>query len=241
MINSALLKIVGKEIAWFALAILLSYMMMYCLYLLIEALGFAVSSAAPAAVGGMTPMGLLVSLFAQDLAFLLCAAQRIKNERESIDDWKSSAPQISLPQKIGLGVFAALVLLVAVYLQEAVLSLFFDPNELMKSYWEGARNFNPEEKTFLFFFMVISGPVVEELYFREAMLGSIWRAGFSRFAEIFSCQVFGVIKLDFLHIFAYVIYAAGLSLLYLKTKSAAVPIFAHVATNCLVYFMLFVN
>ena len=239
--NSALLKIIGKEVAWFALATFLAYIMMYGFYLLIESWGFAVNSGDPAAVDGLTPMALLVSLFAQDLAFLLCALRRMSSERAGIEDWKSSAPELSLPRKIGLGVIAAVVMLFAVYLQEAVLSLFFDPNELMKSYWDGVKNFGPGEKTFLFFFMVISGPVVEELYFREAMLGSIWRAGFARFAVVFSCMVFGVIHFDFLHIFAYVIYAAGLSLLYLKTKSVTVPIFAHVTVNCLIYFMFFVN
>lgn len=239
--NPGLLKIVGKEAAWFALSISLSYILMYGFYWLIEALGFSVNSAAPAAVGGLTPIALLVSLLAQDLAFLMCALQRIKNERENLVDWQESAPVLSMPQKIGLGMIAAVALLAAVYLQELLLYLFFDANELMKSYWTGVKNFNPEEKTFLFFFIVISGPVVEELYFRKAMLGSIWRAGFTRFAVIFSCLVFGAVHFDFLHIFAYVICAAGFSLLYLKTKSAAVPIFAHVTINCIAYFMFFAN
>jgi membrane protease YdiL (CAAX protease family) len=240
MLNSYIPILVLKEIAWFGLATFLYYVLSTCLFLLFESGGYQMYSDDPAVtVGGMTSIALFLTLLSLDVTLLLVASQRLKIESEKIIEWKQQAVQLSILKKIGFGVIAGVAVLAVAYVAELPLYWFFDEAEVLKSNWDGVENFGPVEKIFYFYFIVISGPIIEELYYREAMLGSIWRHGFQKFAIIFSSAFFGFIHYDFLHILSYLIAGVAFALLYVKTRSIGAAIFAHMTTNLIVYILTY--
>lgn len=221
-------KIISKEIGWFALAILFAALIL----IPFDLIGWIdLNDESNALTTQMSQRKFLIILATQNLGFLICALWRRQREQERLDKWKNFNNKLPFIKKIGLGIALAFILLIAVHLQEIILYQFFAGPELAKSNWTGTSDFGLGEKIFLLIMGSIFVPIVEELYFREVMLGSIYRIGFPSFAMFFSCAVFGIIHFDFMHIFAYLIYGVGFSLVYIKTRSLIPSITAHILIN----------
>lgn len=228
-----ILKIVAKEVGWFLFAFFLTLLIEIFIYVIIFLIiNLFFSENYQEYLNNNFPQNSLLTIsLAQNIAFLICALWRRRLESSIIDKWRQNRRDFSVIKKISLGCITAFILIIAVYSQELILYQFFDGVELSKNSWDELQNSQLSERMILFFLGAFLAPITEELYFREAMLGSIYRSGFPNFAIFFSCAVFGIIHLNFMHIFAYLIYGIGFSLLYLKTKSLVPTIAAHILIN----------
>jgi membrane protease YdiL (CAAX protease family) len=230
--NAEIIKIILKETGWFLLIGFSAYILSIFLFLVLESLGFAdIIDDSASEFYGNSPVFFNASLFAFNVSFLFFAVLRLDLEKEKIDEWKSNRIKPNLFKFIGLGVFGALVILAFDDFEYFTLTSFIDEAELTKSYWDETKNFPLGEKLFLFVDGVIFTPIIEELYFRQSMLGSIFRKDFPNFAIFFSCAIFGIIHFDFLHIFAYLFSGIVFSQLYLKTRLLIPSITAHILIN----------
>jgi uncharacterized protein len=224
-----ILKIVFKEFAWLGFVLILTIGIVLTVVVVLSVANIKVYP--QSADESIPPMLLFVSLMAQNISLVICAFWRRKFEKDRLKDWSIQANQLAFFKKIAIGIIAGFAILVAVYCEEFILTFFFDKAVLTKSAWDQVRNFSSNEKIGVLLFGAIFSPIVEELYFREAMFGSIYRHGFPAFAMFFSCAIFGIIHANFLHIFAYFIYGIGFALVYLKTKSLISSVAAHILIN----------
>lgn len=89
---------------------------------------------------------------------------------------------------------------------------------------------------FLPFIIVIAviGPIIEELVFRKAIFGWLYRRTNFFVAGLISSLIFAVIHFDFEHILIYGAMGFAFAFLYVKTKRIIVPIIAHIALNSFV-------
>jgi membrane protease YdiL (CAAX protease family) len=238
--TSEILKIVVKEIAWLLFAILLfllvSFLSLFILIIIEQIFSVNITTFN----NEVSSIPFLFFFFVQLLALLICSLWRGRTEGDKLNKWKENKKNLSLIKLLGLGIFTGFVLATAVYLQEIILYQFFDEGLLTNYRWNEINSFSLGAKFIFLLLAGIGAPIVEELYFREAMLGSIHRRGFPNFAMFFSCAVFGIIHLNFMHIFAYLIYGVGFSLLFIKTSSLIPSIAAHILINTLIlYIFLF--
>lgn len=231
--SSEIFKIIAKEIGWFFLAWNFSYIIAVFFFLLLEVVGF--TDDPKANDYWQSPVFFNAGLFAHNIAFLFFAILRMDLENEKIVEWKAKRVKSSFFKYVCLGLTGGLVIYALDYLELVTLVNFFDEKEVAKSYWDETRNFGFGEKIFLLLDSVILAPIVEELYYRQAMLGSIHRKGYPNFAMFFSCAVFGIIHFDFLHIFAYLYSGVFFALLYLKTRSIIPSIIAHAIINLIAF------
>lgn len=237
--TSDVFKIVAKEIGWFFLAWNFSYIIAVFFFLLLEAIGFTDDPTANEY--WQSPIFFNAGLFAHNIAFLFFAILRLDLENEKIAEWKAKQFKSSYFKYTGLGLAGALMIYAFDYLEFITLTSFFDEAEVAKSYWDETKNFGLGEKIFFLADSVIFVPIVEEMYFRQAMLGSIHRKGYPNFAMFFSCALFAIIHFDFLHIFAYLFSGIVFAILYLKTRSLIPSIIAHSLINLVAFwFILFV-
>lgn len=77
----------------------------------------------------------------------------------------------------------------------------------------------------------ILGPILEELVFRKAIFGSLYKKMNFFFAGIISGVLFAVLHNDFSHLLTYIAVAFVLAFIYVETKRILVPILAHMAMN----------
>jgi membrane protease YdiL (CAAX protease family) len=222
-------KIIIKEFAWFVVVISITIAIVIPLVIIA---GIANIQIYPQSLDEpVSPLFVFGALIAQNLSLLTCALWRRKFEKEVLAVWNIQARAIPFLTKVSIGILFGVAMIVAVYCQEFILTYFFDKTVLEESVWGEVRNFSFNNKIFMLILGAIFSPIVEELYFREAMFGSIYRQGFPAFAMFFSCAIFGIIHLNFIHIFAYLIYGIGFALIYLKTKSLISSITAHILIN----------
>jgi membrane protease YdiL (CAAX protease family) len=229
-------KIVIKEFVWLGFVLVLTIGILFPMIVVLRIADIQVYP--QSADEPFSPMLLFISLFAQNLSLIICAFWRRKFEKQRLEAWNIQANQQAFLKKLLIGIIAGFVILAAVYCQEFILTFFFDEAVLTESAWNQVRSYSLNEKIVVLLVGAIFSPVVEELYFREAMFGSIYRQGFPAFAMFFSCAVFGIIHLNFLHIFAYFIYGIGFALVYLKTKSLISSITAHILINSILLSIL---
>ncbi len=83
------------------------------------------------------------------------------------------------------------------------------------------------------FIIIISvlGPILEELVFRKAIFGTLYKRMNFFFAAIISGVMFALIHMDFNHILTYTVVGMVFAFLYVETKRIIVPIIAHMAIN----------
>ncbi|WP_066191386.1 MULTISPECIES: CPBP family intramembrane glutamic endopeptidase [Gracilibacillus] len=83
------------------------------------------------------------------------------------------------------------------------------------------------------FIMIIAilGPILEELVFRKAIFGTLYKRMNFFFAALLSGVVFAVVHMDFSHILIYTAVAMVLSFIYVETKRILVPIIVHMSMN----------
>jgi membrane protease YdiL (CAAX protease family) len=237
--NFEIVKIVLKEIGYLIVALLLSIAISFIFNFILNGNGSFLPQADSPEYAELYPIYFIGAVIAQQISFAICAVWRKKNELEKIREWKRKSGRISFFRKIGFGVLASLGLLVLVKVQELFLTFFFDERVLAESIWDQTKSFAFPEKIAILFIGAFIAPIIEELYFREVMLGSIVRSGFPSFAMFFSCATFAIIHLDPLHIFAYLIFGIGISLLYLRTKSIIPSITAHILINTILLTLFF--
>lgn len=229
-----ILKIVAKEVGWFFLAWNFSYIIAIFFFLLLESVGFTDDPTVNEY--WQSPIFFNAGLFAHNIAFLFFAVLRMDLENEKIVEWHNTKPiKSGFFKYAGLGVGASLIIYAFDYLEFSALLNFFDESQVAKTYWSETGKFGFGEKIFLLIDSVIFTPIVEELYFRQAMLGSIHRIGFPNFAMFFSCAVFAIIHFDFLHIFAYLFSGIVLAILYIKTRSLVSSMIAHSLINLIAF------
>ncbi|AXF57404.1 CPBP family intramembrane glutamic endopeptidase [Salicibibacter kimchii] len=87
------------------------------------------------------------------------------------------------------------------------------------------------ENIWLLVAVVILGPILEELVFRQAIFGHLYRKMNFFWAALISSVVFSVIHLDFMHILVYTAVGFVFAGLYVWSKRIIVPIIAHVLMN----------
>lgn len=83
------------------------------------------------------------------------------------------------------------------------------------------------------FLLIITllGPILEELVFRKAIFGSLYRKMNFFFAGILSGLIFAALHDDFAHLLTYTAIGLVFAFLYVETKRIIVPIIAHIALN----------
>lgn len=237
--DTRIITIILKEVAWFIPIYIFATILTLFSFLLLEAIGFSNELNDSVSVFyGDAPIFFNASLFANNIALLFFAILRMDLENEKILEWKNKRPKLSLFKYVFLGIAGAIIIFALDTLEYFTLLNFFDESDVIKSDWDETKNFEFGEKMFLLLDSVIFVPIVEELYFRQAMLGSIYRQGFPNFAIFFSCVIFGLIHFDFLHIFAYLFSGICFSLLYLKTRSLIPSIIAHSLINLVAFYLI---
>lgn len=237
--NLEILKISLKEFVQYQLIYALSTISAVVLFLILESFGFDNTLDSPTAIYyGLPPIFFNASLLGADIALLFFIMLRTDIENPRIVNWKLKRPNLGLFKYLCLGIGGAFAILVFDYVELITLSAFFDESDLYFSYWNETRNFGIGETLYLLFNLAILTPIVEELYFREVMLGSIHRSSFPNFAILFSCATFAIIHFDFVHIFAYLFSGLIFSLLYLKTRSILPSITAHILVNLFAFYTL---
>ncbi|MGP4042610.1 CPBP family intramembrane glutamic endopeptidase [Gracilibacillus sp. D59] len=83
------------------------------------------------------------------------------------------------------------------------------------------------------FIVIISvlGPILEELVFRKAIFGSLYKRMNFFFAALLSGVIFAAVHMDFSHILTYTAIGMIFAFLYIETKRIIVPIIAHMSIN----------
>ncbi|UOQ84316.1 CPBP family intramembrane glutamic endopeptidase [Gracilibacillus salinarum] len=83
------------------------------------------------------------------------------------------------------------------------------------------------------FIIIISvlGPILEELVFRKAIFGSLYKKMNFFFAAIISGLIFAAVHMDFSHLLTYTAIGMIFAFLYVETKRIIVPIIAHMSIN----------
>ncbi|QGH33140.1 CPBP family intramembrane metalloprotease [Gracilibacillus salitolerans] len=83
------------------------------------------------------------------------------------------------------------------------------------------------------FIVIISvfGPILEELVFRKAIFGSLYKRMNFFLAALLSGVIFAAVHMDFEHILTYTAVGMVFSFLYVETKRIIVPIIAHMSIN----------
>lgn len=79
--------------------------------------------------------------------------------------------------------------------------------------------------------VAVLGPIIEELVFRQAIFGHLYKKMNFFWAALISSAIFSIVHLDFSHILVYTAMGFVFSYLYVKTKRIIVPIIAHVLMN----------
>ncbi|MGN8647982.1 lysostaphin resistance A-like protein [Gracilibacillus sp. HCP3S3_G5_1] len=83
------------------------------------------------------------------------------------------------------------------------------------------------------FIVIISvlGPILEELVFRKAIFGSLYKRMNFFFAALLSGVIFAAVHMDFEHLLTYTAIGMVFAFLYVETKRIIVPIIAHMSIN----------
>ncbi|UOQ49093.1 CPBP family intramembrane metalloprotease [Gracilibacillus caseinilyticus] len=83
------------------------------------------------------------------------------------------------------------------------------------------------------FIIIISvlGPILEELVFRKAIFGTLYKKMNFFFAAIISGLIFATVHMDFSHLLTYTAIGMIFAFLYVETKRIIVPIIAHMSIN----------
>ncbi|GAA0304937.1 hypothetical protein GGQ92_002140 [Gracilibacillus halotolerans] len=79
--------------------------------------------------------------------------------------------------------------------------------------------------------ITIIGPILEELVFRKAIFGSLYKKMNFFFAGLLSSFIFAIVHMDFSHILVYTAVGFVFAFLYIETKRIIVPIIAHAGMN----------
>lgn len=79
--------------------------------------------------------------------------------------------------------------------------------------------------------ITIIGPILEELVFRKAIFGTLYKKMNFFFAGLLSSFIFAVVHWDFDHILVYTAVGFVFAFLYIETKRIIVPILAHAGMN----------
>ncbi|QQK75246.1 CPBP family intramembrane metalloprotease [Salicibibacter cibarius] len=87
------------------------------------------------------------------------------------------------------------------------------------------------ENIWLLLAVVIVGPILEELVFRQAIFGHLYKKMNFFWAALISSLIFSAIHLDFTHILVYAAVGFIFAGLYVWSKRIIVPIIAHVLMN----------
>lgn len=88
---------------------------------------------------------------------------------------------------------------------------------------------------------VLIGPILEELVFRYAILGSFMKRMKTSYAVILSSLIFGLLHLSLINLVIYVFCGIVFSIIYIKTKSIFTPIMAHTFMNAFVMFTFLIG
>ncbi|SDI91484.1 CPBP family intramembrane glutamic endopeptidase [Natribacillus halophilus] len=79
--------------------------------------------------------------------------------------------------------------------------------------------------------VALIGPIIEEIVFRQAIFGHLYRKMNFFWAGLISSVIFAVIHLDFSHMLVYMVLGFLFAYLYALSKRIIVPILAHVLMN----------
>ena len=79
--------------------------------------------------------------------------------------------------------------------------------------------------------ITIVGPILEELVFRKAIFGTLYKKMNFFFAGLLSSFIFALVHMDFNHILVYTAVGFVFAFLYIETKRIIVPILAHAGMN----------
>lgn len=88
---------------------------------------------------------------------------------------------------------------------------------------------------------VLIGPILEELVFRYALLGSFLKRMKTSYAVILSSLLFGILHGSLTNLVIYVFCGIVFSVIYIKTRSILTSIMAHSFMNGFVMVMLFIG
>ncbi|GAB2552818.1 CPBP family intramembrane glutamic endopeptidase [Gracilibacillus alcaliphilus] len=79
--------------------------------------------------------------------------------------------------------------------------------------------------------IALIGPILEELVFRKAIFGTLYKKMNFFFAALLSGVIFAAVHMDFDHLLIYTAVGMVLAFLYVETKRIIVPIIAHMSMN----------
>lgn len=82
--------------------------------------------------------------------------------------------------------------------------------------------------------VAVIGPILEELVFRKAIFGSLYKRTNFFIAAIISSLIFAAVHLDFTHLLVYTMIGFVFAYLYVKTGRIIVPIIVHSIMNAFV-------
>ncbi|SDX00692.1 hypothetical protein SAMN05421781_3026 [Marinococcus luteus] len=82
--------------------------------------------------------------------------------------------------------------------------------------------------------VAVIGPILEELVFRKAIFGSLYKRTNFFIAAIISSLIFAAVHLDFTHLLVYTMIGFVFAYLYVKTGRIIVPIIVHSLMNAFV-------
>lgn len=88
---------------------------------------------------------------------------------------------------------------------------------------------------------IIIGPILEELVFRYAILGSFMKRMKTTYAVLLSSLLFGLIHFSLTNLVIYVFCGIVFSVIYIKTNSILTSIMAHVFMNAFVMVMFLIG
>lgn len=88
---------------------------------------------------------------------------------------------------------------------------------------------------------IIIGPILEEIVFRYAILGSLIKRMKTSYAIILSSLLFGLIHFSLINLIVYVLLGVVFSLIYIRSKSLLAPMLAHILMNSMVMVLYLVG
>jgi len=184
------------------------------------------------------PKVLLEAMLFCQAGFLVIGLRRLRRARAAGDPVPALFKGKTLPA-VGWGVLAGGLLLGFGFLYAMMLRRLLGPSVGASSIWDITRDFPLWGKALILLGGAVVAPVAEELFFRGAHFGAFVGAGRPILGGAVTSTVFATCHLDPVNFVAYVVFGVVLAWLYLRTRSIAAPVAAHLVNNAAALLILF--
>lgn len=184
------------------------------------------------------PKLLLEGILVCQAGFLVIGLRRLRRARAAGDPVPALFAGKTMPA-LGWGILAGGLLLGFGLLYEMALRRLLGPSVADASIWAITREFPLWGKALILLGGAVVAPMAEELFFRGAHFGAFLGAGRPILGAAVTSTMFAACHLDPVNFVAYVVFGVVLAWLYLRTRSIAAPVAAHLVNNLAAFLILF--